>query len=117
MCWFRRRPGRGPRHGGLRHPAAVEVCNEIDDDCDTAIDDDAITEYSWGTFDRLATLDLADCDFGTPTGGDDNTPDDLVVYLDFDCASSADDTCVPEESTAVTELDEDVTDCLGPACP
>jgi len=29
------------------HPAAVEVCNDIDDDCDNAVDEDIAGEQSW----------------------------------------------------------------------
>jgi len=33
--------------GELRHPGAAEHCNDIDDDCDDAVDEDSVDTLSW----------------------------------------------------------------------
>ncbi len=89
------------------NPAATETCNTIDDDCDTAIDDDddsveAITWYSDGDGDGYG--DPAGKSFTSCTGAGGYAPDDAKHPPDCD---DADDTVFPGAPELCDDLQQD----------
>ncbi len=94
------------------HPGATEACNEVDDDCDTTVDEDA--EFDLETY-------FADDD-GDGYGDADNTTEacslpDGHVTNDDDCDDSAgdtypsaDETCDSDDQDCDGDVDEDATD-------
>ncbi len=99
------------------NPAATETCNTIDDDCDTAIDDDddsveAITWYSDGDGDGYG--DPAGKSFTSCTGAGGYAPDDAKHPPDCD---DADDTVFPGAPELCDDLQQncDTTSWSGDA--
>jgi len=94
------------------HPEADEYCNDIDDDCDTAVDEDPVDPTDWypdgdGDLygDETATA-VAQCDPPQPSwvdAGTDCNDDDATVHpgapeyntdeVDSDCDGTADAAC------------------------
>jgi hypothetical protein len=94
------------------HPGALELCNAVDDDCDTALDA-ADADYAGDDFD-------GDGDVGAACGGDDcDDSDPAVQGLDVDadgesiCDGDCDDLDPYVSPSAVETCDGVDTDCDG----
>jgi len=86
-------------------PAATEVCNGVDDDCDDATDEEigapscALTEgVCAGATARCGPEGFLECD-GTDYGADFELDETACDGLDNDCDGSTDEGCTCEEGT------------------
>jgi len=92
------------------NPAAYEVCDSADNDCDGSVDEDAINATTWyvdtdadGYGDAASSVDACSQPTGHVDNGDDCLDSNGAVPgtqevcdgLDNDCNGTADDGCVP----------------------
>jgi hypothetical protein len=124
---------------GSRYPGATEVCNDADDDCDGAVDDDAsgadiwfadVDGDGWGD----VTDGVASCDeiAGRSVIGDDCEPYDATAYpgapevcdgVDDNCDGTVDEASAEDAGSWYLDDDGDgwgdadvsVTQCEAPA--
>jgi hypothetical protein len=97
------------------NPSGVEACNDVDDDCDGAVDEDAVDATAWytdldldGYGDAAATVIACDAPAGTVATGDD-CDDTSALYNpgadESDCSDPADYNC--DGSSAMSDADGD----------
>ena len=125
-------------HDGAIHPGADEICNGLDDDCDTVTDDDATDAVTWyadtdadGYGDVAAPVDACTAPAGTVADATDCDDRRATVHpgaeescngLDDDCDGTADDDAV-DAILWYTDADADMygnpaattTACTAPA--
>ncbi len=92
-------------------PGAEEICNSLDDDCDTAVDEDATDLATWYADDDSDTFgDSADtqeaCEQPSGYVADSSDCDDS----DGDVFPGADETCNDTDDDCDTDIDEDAAD-------
>ena len=96
------------------HPGAEEVCNGVDDDCDGAIDEDALDADTWhvdldgdGAGDPASTLLACDQPAGAVADGTDCDDGDPAVH------PGAEEACDGVDTDCDGALDEDEADLDG----
>ena len=107
----------------LKNPAAFEVCDGLDNDCDSTIDDNAIDESTWyldfdldGFGDASTTTQACDLPSGHVANSDDcddtneNTYPGAVEYcngIDDDCNGITDESTSVDQTTWYLDFDGD----------
>jgi len=90
------------------HPGASEICNEVDDDCDSVVDEDAIDGSTWYTdadADGYGDPELSSVACDQPSGAvADNTDCDDADAAQF---PGADEWCNTEDDDCDGVIDED----------
>ncbi len=106
------------------HPAAVEICNDADDDCDGLVDDDAVGGATWyvdGDSDGYGVADTVTVDCDQPIGFVDNADDcddadpaSTIVPDDGDCDGTltADDCDDADDASTIVAEDGDCDGAL-----
>ncbi|MSP55364.1 MAG: hypothetical protein EXR69_07160, partial [Myxococcales bacterium] len=105
------------------YPGSVETCDDLDNDCDLAIDDDAVDETAWyadADSDSYGDMDVSSTSCDAPLGhvADATDCDDLAnaVYpgapeycneVDDDCDLSIDEAGAVDETTWHLDADAD----------
>jgi MYXO-CTERM domain-containing protein len=93
------------------YPGAAETCNDIDDDCDSSVDEDATDWPTWYADDDSdgygdASDSVESCDQPDDYISDDSDCDDAVASTH----PGADETCNDVDDDCDTTVDEDATD-------
>jgi MYXO-CTERM domain-containing protein len=93
------------------HPGADEYCDEVDQDCDSRVDEDALDPDTWyrdsdndGYGDPATTAE--ECDAPSGFVADDTDCDDSALNIH----PGADETCNEIDDDCDTAVDEDATD-------